>query len=313
MRGWRLFAIAILTHAVASDATAQTTVELRGRVLDSITGAPVRDAVVRVPALQRYTLTGDDGVFRLDRVPTGRHGVVIVQLGYEERRAWIDVQPGAFHELRLAPQPIALDALVAADSRHVQRVLDSAARLRIMNMSGPARARAPPIFWQSWDRDRILASGIHEPLRFLSHGPPRVSVRNCAAADGRAPDALCIGVPYAGWDPVGFGNMAGSRNNLDWGNRTGRRTRLMPSLRDAPTSVPAAVFLYDRRLGGLEALVDLSMDDIHRVETYGYRGENGIRLYTEGYLRLVATGVITPDARAQQVEVFDRRPRPPRP
>ena len=47
------------------------------------------------------------------------------------------------------------------------------------------------------------------------------------------------------------------------------------------------------------------MEDIHRVEAFGNRGERGLRFYTSGYLRLVEAGLIKPDVVLVTREVFE--------
>src|SRR5687768_12963702 len=95
-------AAAILTLgllAPAGFARAQTSVQLRGRVLDANTGAPVNQAIVRVPAVGKYTLTNPDGRFRIDGVGRGFQNIVVVNLGYGELSTRVNVQADSFYIL----------------------------------------------------------------------------------------------------------------------------------------------------------------------------------------------------------------------
>src|SRR5687768_9920139 len=99
-----LFVIATVCTAAAS--TAQSSLELRGRLTDAISGQPVSNAIVRVPALGKYTLTNPDGRFALQGVARGINTIVVVNLGYVEATMRLDVQADGFHELSIEPKPI---------------------------------------------------------------------------------------------------------------------------------------------------------------------------------------------------------------
>jgi hypothetical protein len=278
-----LAALAMLAASGGESNTTAQSVELRGRVVDLASGAPLADAIVRLPLQRRYTLTNEAGEFRIADVPLGAQTVVVVQIGYGDRSLRIDVQPDGYHVIELEVQPIRLDAIVATDTRRIEQLMNAAAQTRATILGGAPRLNREPVFWNSWERDRIRASGIDDPLLFLSRGPPRISIRKCVGLD-QPPDRLCVGVPFDGIVAAGFsGGASGSR-------RLSSRLRLR-----APSTRIVQVFLDDRPIGPIENLANYSMDDFYRVETYGYRGESGIRLYTEGYLRLVAAGVVTPD------------------
>ena len=246
----------------ASRADAQNVSDLRGRVIDSITGQPLADAIVRLPGLRRYTLTNASGNFVISGVPRGGQSVEVMQLGYREVLRHIQVLDDSVHIFRLVAAPIRLDSLIVADTRQLQRRMNSAAKSRAHDMG----RFGGPMFWRSWDRESILKSGIAAPIDFLRRGQPRLVIRACSGM-GQPRDRLCL-------------NSGSSRY--------------------------ATVYLDDRRISAIEDLRAYTMDDFHRVETYGFRGERGIRLYTEGYLRLVAAGVITPDRRIEP-DVFEIR------
>jgi hypothetical protein len=265
---WRGLLLAVALMGCAQAADAQPAIDLRGRVIDSITGGPVANAIVRLPASGKYTLSHDDGFFVITGVAPGRHTVVVVQLGYAEMVQDLDVRSDAFHELRIAPQPIVLDEIGATATRAVERMLNSAASRRAITMSG---TRGEPVFWRTWDRQRILAAGIDEPIRFLDDGPPRLVIRRCVGL-GMPRDRLCVGIPFV---------------------TSGRSTSF------------GQIYIDDRPFSPIESLDQFRMEDFHRVETYGYRGERGIRLYTEGYLRLVEAGLVIPHQTLPFPESFD--------
>jgi hypothetical protein len=246
-------------------------VELRGRVVDRETGQPLPDAVVRVPGLGMYTLTDETGAFRVGGVPDSAQTVVVVQLGYGERT--LRLQPRGFHIIELTPQPIRLDVIEATDASYVERVMKQVAQARVHSLMGPTWMGGAPVFWRSWDRDQIMAADFDEPLDFLRRGPPRVRIQRCAGL-GLPMNRLCVHGAFMGRDGRGGSSSRG------------------------------AAYLDDRPVGELEDLRGYSMSDFHRVETFGYNGERGIRLYTEGYLRQVALGLIRPAIRMAPAETY---------
>jgi len=272
--------------ALAAQQAAPVT-DLVGAVVDARDGSPVAGAVVRVPAVNRYTLSGEDGRFTLRNVPRGEQAILVHRIGYRERTFRLTVQPGLLHLLEVEPEPILLEGVevvVGEDPAH--RILDSAARIRA---SGRPGVWGEVVFWSAWDREEIEAAGIDEPRLFLTRGPPRIVIRPCVGL-GLPADRLCVSPPFGGmrllpaWGPPG-----GSAPVTGLAAGRGR-------------GVP--VFL-DGQPMALEDLDSFTMELVHRVETYGDRGEQGIRLYTEGYLRLVAEGVVQPGVGGGAPELYD--------
>lgn len=68
--------------------------ELRGRVTDAQTAAPVAAATVVVKGTRNGTLTGDDGRYVLSRLPTGQATIVIGRVGYESVTRVIAIRTG---------------------------------------------------------------------------------------------------------------------------------------------------------------------------------------------------------------------------
>ncbi len=277
----------VLLHPQVLEARqASPVAELVGAVVEAGTDAPVAGAVVRVPASSRYTLTGEDGRFTLSDVPRGTREVVVHRIGYRERTFRLEVQPGRLHLLEIEPAPILLEGVEGVVGEDpARRILDSAARLRA---TGPPGVRGEPVFWSAWDREAIEEAGIDEPRTFLTRGPPRIVIRPCVGL-GLPADRLCVSPPFGGMRMLPSGPGVPSPV---MGLRAGSGRR-----------VP--LFLDDHPLGALEELDTFTMELIHRVEVYGDRGEQGIRMYTEGYLRLVAEGVVQPGIGGGPPELFD--------
>jgi hypothetical protein len=75
-------------------------------------GHALAEAEVSLPALNRLTRTNYMGEFRIDRVPAGRHAIVIRHVGFAPYTDSIDVGAGAQvdREFVLAEQPVRLDS-----------------------------------------------------------------------------------------------------------------------------------------------------------------------------------------------------------
>ena len=71
--------------------TAQAGVTLSGRLLDSLTGAPVAGATVQIDELKRQTTTGQDGTFAFDAVAPGTYHVSARSAGYSSRRTEVTI------------------------------------------------------------------------------------------------------------------------------------------------------------------------------------------------------------------------------
>jgi len=77
-------------------APASVHVVVTGRLVDGVSGLPVRDAGVALLGLERRTITGPDGGFRFDGVPAGALTIVLGPAeGHVARGAHAHVEPGA--------------------------------------------------------------------------------------------------------------------------------------------------------------------------------------------------------------------------
>ncbi len=273
--------VVLLLPAPAVGQQTSEPVDVIGAVIDARTGDRISGAVVRFPGAERYTLTREDGFFTLRNVRPGEHEVIVHRLGYQEQTFLIQVAAGHRHLFELEPAPVVIDGVeVTVGPNPAHRILDRAAQTRAWPLRGS------PVFWSSWDREAIEKAGFDEPMDFLTKGPPRIVIRPCVGL-GLPADRLCVSPPFGGMRmlPAGGGPPV---TGLAAG-----RGRMLP------------VFLDDRPLGALEELDSLTMDLIHRVEVYGDRGEQGIRLYTEGYLRLVAEGLVQPGVGGAPTELYE--------
>ncbi|HUF50586.1 MAG TPA: carboxypeptidase-like regulatory domain-containing protein [Longimicrobiales bacterium] len=282
--------------------------ELRGQVRDSLTGQPVVGAAVRLPDLQRYTLTNDAGWFLLRDVPAGTHRVLVVQLGYADYGAQLTAGTAVPVTLRLVPQPIQLEQIVVYN-----RSLDDRAH---------AQAHIWNTFWRSYDRDQIVMSGTTSALDLLKR-MARLSIIPCIkghdaaglclsrphyTGEFYAPSIRSTGLTMRGYDiPFRVGAVA----RVAGSNLEGQQMLADASMPLRTHSIAASVMLDDRPFS-LNRLHELRVTDLHRVETFGMRGERQIRLYSAAYIHRLATGVPRPGLELPDLEEFDPVLRPER-
>lgn len=279
----------------------QDPVELRGRVLDDVSGTPLAGVIVRLPDEARYTLTDDTGAFRFTDVAPGTQRIVAMRLGFHDQAADVGVDGQTSVTLRLAPRPVELEAIVVTTTDHMDRL----ATARASALSREDR------FWQTFDRDDILRSGTDDPIEFLN-GSTNLVIRPCRGVGADSSQLCLLG---GGWatGPQGLaattgliGPASGSgssapsyrRRLLIERMRTSSQAAAVWGQRVRPGSIygRARVFLDDLPLpGSLDELSEYSLRDVHRVEAYGLRGERQIRFYTAGYLSLVELGLVRPD------------------
>lgn len=81
-------AIALLC-ALAAPVAAQTGTPFTGRVVNSLTGAPIPGATIVIDELRRQTQSRDDGTFVFDAVPPGTYHLLVRSAGYSSRRTEI--------------------------------------------------------------------------------------------------------------------------------------------------------------------------------------------------------------------------------
>lgn len=122
-RGMVLFA-ALLS---AGELFAQSSGELRGRVVEAGSGAPVAGATIQVEgASSRSVVSGTDGRWSIEALGAGEHRVRVRHLGFAERVATVAVPAAEGVELTIAltPEALPLDAVVVTASRRMQRLAD---------------------------------------------------------------------------------------------------------------------------------------------------------------------------------------------
>jgi hypothetical protein len=113
-----LLFVPVLLLVALPVAARQETGELRGQIVEMGTSRPLAGAEIGLPALKRWTLTEQDGTFRLGPLPLGEHRVEITHLGYRTHEAVVSVTAdGPALKLELWPDPVVLEGLTVQSSR----------------------------------------------------------------------------------------------------------------------------------------------------------------------------------------------------
>lgn len=116
----RLAGLLVAQLIATGGVDAQTpTASVSGTVRDEI-GQPVREALVVLDAetTPMRARTGDDGRYRIDRVPIGGHEFQVVRIGFRPHRSTITVaDSGATVDVTLDHSPILLDTIAVRVSR----------------------------------------------------------------------------------------------------------------------------------------------------------------------------------------------------
>lgn len=117
---------ALLALALAAPLAAQETqrsrITVSGEVRDVATGAPLRDAVISLPALGRMVGTDEQGRFVLREIPAGPQRWVVSRLGYASWDQEVDAtQDGAAYTAGLLPRPEVLEGITVVADRFETR------------------------------------------------------------------------------------------------------------------------------------------------------------------------------------------------
>lgn len=126
------FVPALLALALAAPLAAQSApaaqeaqpsrITVRGEVRDVSTGAPLRDAVVSLPALGRMVGTDEQGRFVLREIPSGTQRWIVSRIGYASWDQEVDAnEDGAAYTAGLLPRPEVLEGITVVADRFETR------------------------------------------------------------------------------------------------------------------------------------------------------------------------------------------------
>ena len=88
---WTSIVLAVCVAALPFPAQAQARISISGRLVNSLSGDPIPNAVVQIDELRRMTTSGSNGTFTLSDVPPGTYHVSVHAQGYSTRPMEVSV------------------------------------------------------------------------------------------------------------------------------------------------------------------------------------------------------------------------------
>lgn len=181
MRARTLVALLVVTVAGAAGLGAQQPLELRGRVVDATSGAPVAGADVRVDGVEgAAAISTRDGRWRIAGLSAGEHRLRVDGLGFAARTLLVTLpDAGGRLTVELQPQALPLDALVVTASRRMQRLADAPVTTELITRQDLERAGAADLSSVLVERAGIQLEGGHpagEGVMLQGLGSERVLV-----------------------------------------------------------------------------------------------------------------------------------------
>lgn len=128
--------LSVALTAIPVSVLAQATGTVRGTVTRQADRSPLARVEVSVQGTNLATVTGADGSYVLERVPTGRQTIRFRWLGYRPQAVEVTVPAGgtATVDAVLEAQPVALEEVVVTASRTPERVVEAPAAVSIADI-----------------------------------------------------------------------------------------------------------------------------------------------------------------------------------
>ena len=172
-RNW-LYWIIYLLLVTGQVALSQSSVRIRGTVVDGTTGTPVADAIVRLRGTAFHAQSDESGRFYLENVPPGEYQLVVERLGFQKKTvSGIVVRPDVATRItiRLQPAVLSLQEILVEASPQAENgttpatVVIPASRIQQLKGGG-----IPAILHQIAGVQVESTDGSGEHLRIRIHG-----------------------------------------------------------------------------------------------------------------------------------------------
>lgn len=139
-----LLALALAVPLTAQDRAQRITVS--GQVRDVSTGAPLRDALITLPALGRAVATDAEGRFELRDIPAGTHRWVVSRIGYASWDQEVDAnEDGASYVAGLLARPEVLEGITVVADRFETRRRSAGTSVYAMDRRDILASAAPNV------------------------------------------------------------------------------------------------------------------------------------------------------------------------
>ncbi len=121
-----------------------------GKVRDSRTGKPLHGATILLADAAGGATTNNSGMFRLNRMISGSHRIVISYLGYHPHETVVEIRPDQMThtEVKLEPRPFMITPMIVEAHRADLAGIDNRASVRSLG---------------SWD----VSGSMHDPIRSM--------------------------------------------------------------------------------------------------------------------------------------------------
>lgn len=184
----------VVQEQILLEAAAKTLGDLRGRIVDQRTGAPVPHLVVRLGNTGHQVLTEVDGTFYFQDVRPGSYALEFRSLGYEAASEAVEIPAGkdVFLALRVAPQAVELEGLevtARTAAENVERVTPFRRDIAYGDIMVEEEIRGARAF----ETLRRTAPGLRVTEIYREVGPPTLCIqtnRRIQSMTVRRPDPL---------------------------------------------------------------------------------------------------------------------------
>ena len=128
----KLFWILVLTGCLKS-ANAQSN-ELRGRIVEENTKAPLAGATVVIKGSALLAITDKDGTYFLSKISAGKIALVISYVGYKTKEVAVNVSEGltSVADISLLPVYKSSEAIVVSASKRPEKITDAPASIQVI-------------------------------------------------------------------------------------------------------------------------------------------------------------------------------------
>jgi len=146
---------------------AQSEIKIDGRVIDSVSGAPVSGAAVSIVDYGKSTVTDINGDFRFNDLPSGNYNLKASRIGYIASGA-IEISVNAYSaasiNIELAPVPLEVEGQVVSSDRNNLFLVTRQGNLTVVEIDGNGSASIDELPLQLPEIE-IVESGPRKYLR----------------------------------------------------------------------------------------------------------------------------------------------------
>jgi hypothetical protein len=161
-----LFSTTITLILLSYNLLAQSEIKIVGKVIDSVSGAPVSGAAVSIVDYGKLTVTDINGDFRFNDIPSGVYKLKTFRIGYIES-AEVEISVNTYSTasaiIELTPKPLEVRGQVVSSDRETAFLVTRKGNLTVVEINGDGSASIDELPLQLPEIE-IVESG---PRKFL--------------------------------------------------------------------------------------------------------------------------------------------------